>query len=69
MTKPRAAPSRQRTLLVLVAMLLAVIAGLVAAIVTVSARTQTVTTLAVGVCAFVVTVRLVLHILKMLKLL
>ncbi|WP_043830743.1 MULTISPECIES: hypothetical protein [unclassified Amycolatopsis] len=67
MTKPRATSSRQRTLLVLVAVLTGVIACLVAGIVAAAVGTRTEVVLAAGAGAFVVTVKLVLHILKELR--
>ncbi|MBN9747042.1 MULTISPECIES: hypothetical protein [Amycolatopsis] len=67
MTKPRATSSRQRTLLVLVAVLTGVIACLVAGIVAAAVGTRTEVVLTAGAGAFVVTVKLVLHILKELR--
>ncbi|MYW95229.1 hypothetical protein G3I59_32685 [Amycolatopsis rubida] len=67
MTKPRATRSRQRTLLVLVAVLTGVIACLVAGIVAAAVGTPTEAVLIAGAGAFVVTVKLVLHILKELR--
>lgn len=67
MTKPRATPSRQRTLLVLVAVLIGVIACLVAGIVAAAVGTQTAAVLTVGAGTFAVTVKLVLAILKELR--
>ncbi|WP_158714459.1 hypothetical protein [Amycolatopsis sp. VC5-11] len=67
MTKPRAMSSRQRTLLVLVAVLTGVIACLVAGIVAAAVGTRTEVVLTAGAGAFVVTVKLVLHILKELR--
>ncbi|MGW4394946.1 hypothetical protein ACWEHA_06610 [Amycolatopsis nivea] len=67
MTKPRATSSRQRTLLVLVAVLTGVIACLVTGIVAAAVGTRTEVVLTAGAGAFVVTVKLVLHILKELR--